>query len=48
MNERLVLTPQDQEDLLKDIGADQGEIEAGEEEIVFNIEVSGKLGELHN
>lgn len=47
LNERLLLTPQDQEDLLKDIAVERDETEAGEEEMTFNEEVSGKLGELH-
>lgn len=47
MNERLILTPQDQEDLLKDIVARQGETKVGEEEMAFNEEVSEKLGDLN-
>lgn len=47
MNERLVLTPQDQEHLLKDIAVEQGKTEVGEEDMTFNEEVSGKMGELH-
>lgn len=47
LSERLVLTPQYQEDLLKDIAAGKGKIEVDQEEMTFNEEVSGKLSELH-
>lgn len=47
LNEILILTPPDQDDLLKVIAARLGETEAGDEEMAFNEEVSGKLGELH-
>ncbi|XP_059077905.1 uncharacterized protein LOC131876503 [Cryptomeria japonica] len=48
LNERLVLTPQDQEDLFKDIAIQKGGTKVEEdEEITFNEAVNNKLGELH-
>ncbi|XP_059070820.1 uncharacterized protein LOC131860423 [Cryptomeria japonica] len=47
LNERLVLTPQDQEDLLKEITVGQGMGETDKEGRTFGEEVGDRMGELH-
>lgn len=46
-DERLVLTPQDQEDLLKEIVDKQGIDEIDKDGKTFEEEINDKLGELH-
>lgn len=46
-DERLVLTPQDQEDLLKEIAAKQGMEETDKDGRTFEEEINDKLVQLH-